>query len=99
MEFNTIIYNFNEKRFESYDIIPYLLDEYKNSSEKLEYFADFKNFILNKSANLWWGRCEYEIILSNWPGENHKEKWDIYSQIKLNIDIITNIFINEIKNN
>ena len=47
----------------------------------------------------WWARCEYEIILSDWPCQKVEEKWDIYRQIMLNIDIITDVFIENIKSN
>ena len=32
--FNVIVYNFNTKKFEPYDIMPYLVDRYKRLKAK-----------------------------------------------------------------
>lgn len=47
---------------------------------------------------MWWSRCEYEIILCGWPNSDTKEKQDIYKQIRMNIDIITRLLIENIQN-
>lgn len=96
--FYTIIYNVNRNIFKPYDVIPYLITEYKESKYDLKTFDEFKNFILRISQYQWWSRCEYEIILSDWPTQKHEEKWDIFKQVKMNIDIITEIVMNEILN-
>jgi hypothetical protein len=98
IKFNVIIYNINKNKFVSYDIIPYLKNSYQELEHKPTTFDEFKKFILSKSIYQWWGRCEYEIILSDWPCEKHEEKWDVYKQIEMNIDLITSLFIKEIKN-
>lgn len=90
--FNVIVFNFNEKKFEPYDIIPYL---YKRAKEKNP--TDIKEFIKKESLYMWWSRCEYEIILSDWPPSGYKEKWDVYDQVMMNINIIADI-LNEILN-
>ena len=85
--FNVIIYDFNSKEFEPYDIIPYLINRYNKKSNKPKAFDEFKEFIKNESMYQWWSRCEYEIILGPWPyttspsedyhkrGENDVEAW------------------------
>ena len=95
-EFNVIIYDFNDRKFEPYDIMPYLRRSYYDEDEKPSTFEEFKNFIINKSMYHWAYRCEYEIILSDWPNQKHKEKWDIYKQVMINIDIITELLINDV---
>lgn len=93
-KFNVIIEN--NGKFESYDIMPYLIDKYNESESKPTTFDSYKEFIEKWSMYQWWARCEYEIILSDWPREKHKEKWDIYRQIMMNIDLITEIFISNV---
>lgn len=95
-EFNVIIYDFNNKEFKPYNIIPYLKEEYYKEEYNFIFFDDFKEFIINKSKYKWWSRCEYEIILTDWPNQKHEEKWDVYKQIEMNIDIITQVLIDEV---
>lgn len=95
-KFNVIIYDFNSKKMVPYDIIPYLVRCYDESNDKPSTFEELKNFIIKESKYQWWSRCEYEIILSDWPNDKDREKWDVYKQITMNIDIITQIFINTI---
>lgn len=101
--FNVIIYDVNRKRMESYDIIPYLKICYDASKKKRAYrktpktFEEFKQFILAEAQYQWWARCEYEIILSDWPCQQDSEKWDVYKQVEMNIDVITEVFMKYIK--
>ena len=46
---------------------------------------------------MWWARCEYEIIICGWPNTDTQEKWDIHRQVMMNIDIITRILMENIK--
>lgn len=87
------VINENNGKFEPYDIVPYLLEEYKAAKNKPNTFNEFKEFIRGKSMYMWWARCEYEIIISDWPGERKKEKWDIHKQVMMNIDTITNLIM------
>ncbi|MDE6284257.1 MAG: hypothetical protein K2M17_00745 [Bacilli bacterium] len=100
-EFNVIHENLG--KFEPYDIMPYLVSVYKNDKKKKwrytiepTTFDEFKEYILHNSMYQWWGRCEYEIILSDWPCQKNSEKWDIHMQVKMNINIITEIFMENI---
>lgn len=99
-EFNVIWFNHMSNKFEKYDIIPYLINCY-NKKEKLNKnssFEEIKKFILSESSYQWWSRCEYEIILENWPTQKYNQKIDIHQQIEMNIDIITEIFIDILNN-
>ena len=40
----------------------------------------------------WWSRCEYEMIIKDWPCNTVEEKWDVYKQIMMNVDVVTQIF-------
>ena len=66
-EFNVIVHNINSGEFEPYNIIPHLVSQYQEKTNKPKTFNEFKKFIKNESLYEWWARCEYEIVLSPWP--------------------------------
>lgn len=79
--------------FEHYDVIPYLIEEYKSAEVKPSTIEEFKVFVERKARCQWWAKCEYEIILSDWPCKRHSEKWDVYCQLMMNIDTVVKIFM------
>ena len=99
--FNVIIYDPNLREFDKYDIMPYLIRTYNEKKEKKETlpetFDEFKNFVKNESQYQFWARCEYEILLIDWPCQKNHEKWDVYKQIMMNLDIVTKVFMENIK--
>lgn len=97
MKYNVISFDFNHRVFEEYDIFPYLTRYYNQLEDKPNTFAEFKQFIIDKSRYQWWARCEYEIILLDWPVQKTKKKWDIHKQVMMNIDVITKLFMEHIK--
>lgn len=94
--FNVIIWNCNSKKFEPYDIMPYLREQYENKEEKPSSFAMFKEFVKDESLYQFWSRCEYEIILKDWPCGQKEEKWDVYGQIIMNLDLITRLLMEDL---
>lgn len=99
--FNVIWQDFNAQKFESYDIMPYLIRTYNNLKEKDKptTFDEYKSFIKKESIYMWWSRCEYEIIISDWPPSGKEEKWDVYKQIEMNLDLIDSVLEKEIRSN
>ena len=124
-QFNVINFNFNAKKFEAYDVIPYLVRAYNEQVERhntaeseldiaiteeeieiakssLDYwkvpvtFDEFKEFVKDKAQYRFWARCEYEIILVDWPCQKTEEKWDVYDQIMMNLDIVTQLVMDSI---
>lgn len=109
-QFNVINFDFNSKRFEPYDIIPYLVRCYNKEKNKPKTFDEFKEFVRNKSMYKWWARCEYEIVLSPWPytpspsesydkeGEDDVEAWKEHWKKHLNecqkIDVFHQVRMN-----
>ena len=87
--FYVIINNFNKGTFEPYDVMPYLMTEYNKAKNKPSTTEEFKKFVEKEAKYQWWSRCEYEIIISDWPGMEINDKWDIYRQLMMNIDIVT----------
>lgn len=92
-----MIWDVNRDSIEYYDIMPYLISEYKDEKKrKKPIFTndinDIKQFILNVSRYRFWSRCEYEIIVTGWPVSKKSVKLDAYEQIKQNINVIVNTF-------
>ena len=83
---------------ESFDVIPYLVGCCEEKDPKPKTFEEYKEFIKGKSFYRFWSRCEYEIILTDWPNQKISEKWDVHKQIMMNLDIITEIVMEEVKN-
>ena len=96
--FNVINFDINSSKFEAYNVMPYLVSCYKKEKKNKRpvTFDEFKEFIKSKSMYMYWSRCEYEIILSDWSSNNHSKKIDIYWQIMNNIDVVTNILMENV---
>lgn len=106
--FNVIWQDFNAREFEAYDIMPYFLREWEHIKKSAKPYSEdqwrgrpqtveeLKQWFISKSHYMYWGRCEYEVILAGWPNTDTKKKIDIHWQIMLNIDTIIDIFIKNI---
>lgn len=101
--FNTIIYDLNGKKFEAYDVMPYLRDCYEKEKKKRgknrnlpETFEEFKAFVREWGMYQFWGRCEYEVILVDWPCQNTSRKIDVWEQIDANIDVVTELLMRDV---
>lgn len=75
--------------------------EIKIAKSNLDYwkvpvtFDEFKKFVKDRAQYQFWARCEYEIILVDWPCQKKSDKWDVYDQIMMNLDIVTQIVMEE----
>ena len=99
-KFNVLIFNFNSRKVQSYNIIPYLIECYKRKpkSKRPSTFEEFKEFIIKESRYQWWSRCQYEIVITGFPIQNESEKIDVYYQVMMNLDIIIKLLIEEVSN-
>lgn len=79
-----------------------MTEEEKNDYLKFSFVPntldEVKKFIEDESRYMFWARCEYEMILHAWPARKNDYKLDIHEQIMMNIDIISEIFFDEIHN-
>lgn len=89
--FNAIIYDFNRKIFEAYDVLPYLINALNNEKKDFKDKKDLKSAIISAARYQYWARCEYEVILGSWPPSDVAQKIDIFWQISLNIDLLTDL--------
>ena len=106
--FNCIIYDPNGKEFEPYDVMPYFIREWENIKKNAKPYSEdkycgrpqnmteLKSWLEGKSMYMFWSRCEYEIILADWPNTGTTRKVDIHQQIKMNFDLIVRIFAENI---
>lgn len=99
--FNVIIYDPNHKKFVPYNVIPYFVQAYEELKEKKykklpETFEEFKSFVKDEGMYQFWSRCEYEIILVDWPGQKVEKKIDVWNQIEMNWDLVTKLVMEEV---
>lgn len=96
--FNVINFNFNSKKFEAYDVMPYFVNCYnkEKKDKRPTTFDEFKEFVKSNSTYMYWARCEYEIIISDWPNEKTNKKIDVHWQIMNNIDVVTKLLIENV---
>lgn len=95
--FYVINFDINARKFEQYDVMPYFVNGYKSAKQKPKTFDEFKKFVEDKSRYRFWSRCEYEIIVSDWPPNGISEKWDVHRQLMMNIDIVTQLLMDNVK--
>lgn len=86
---------FSNMGLQAYDVIPYFVDAFENTKKaqrpNIRVYPELKQFIISNSRSQFWSRCEYEVIISDWPSSSIKKKIDVHDQIMWNIDIITKI--------
>lgn len=80
-------------QFIPFDIFPILNKESNNLKKELILFNDYKEFIEQTAKYYFWGKCEYELIVSGWPNTDVSKKIDVYQQIMMNIDTVTQLFM------
>ena len=97
--FYVINYDFNSKEFVKYNVMPYLMrsyDEVKRRKDKPTTFDEFKEFVRDKSLYMYWSRCQYEIILSDWPPSGKEKKIDVHWQLMNNWDLVTEVLMRNV---
>lgn len=95
--FYVITYEPNSKQFVPYDVLPYLRRQYKDLKKKLKTFEEFKRFVIDESRYQFWARCQYEVILVDWPCQKVEKKIDVYDQIMSNVDVVVKLIMEDCK--
>lgn len=93
--FYVIIDDVNRREFIKYDVMPYFVNSYKQckNDRKPKTYDDFLEFVKQKGIYMYWGRCEWELILKPWVSRTNERKIDVYWQITNNIDVVTRILM------
>lgn len=101
-EFNVLIWDYNRKQVISYNVIPYFCMEYDRckKEDRPKTREEWREFVKRKGMYQYWARCEYEIIISQWPprvtkdGKREAEvKIDVWQQIEMNLDVVVDILM------
>lgn len=97
--FYCINQGFNRHQFEPYDVMPYFLNEWKETkkAKRPTKLSELKEWLRNCAQYMYWSRCEYEVILAGWPNTNDHKKIDIYDQIIMNFPLVVEVFCKNIK--
>ena len=71
-EFNVIEYNFNTKKVQAYNVIPYFVDTWNNKKHNFDKKdvnnkEDLKEWIIKTSSYMFRARCQYECLIAPWP--------------------------------
>ncbi len=83
--------------------MPYIYSEFEKyrKREKLAIknvtFEELKKFIDDTAKYRYWSRCEYEVIVTGWPVSKNTYKLDVYEQIKMNLDNITQLMLEDLQ--
>ena len=95
--FYVLNWDFNSDELEQYDVLPYFRECYKklNKNRRPVTVNEWKDFVKNKGMYQFWGRCQYEVIITGWPLQKNKVKVDVWKQIEMNIDVIVSILMEE----
>lgn len=76
-QFNILLWDMTANTIKNYDVLPYLRECIYKEPEFHEY-EDLKNFIDQSARSQFWSRCEYEILVSDWPKQQKTIKIDGY---------------------
>lgn len=96
-KFNVLIWDINANELTTYDVLPYFRNEYKERKKKDRPTTkqEWEDFVRGRGIYRFFSRCEYEIIISNWPSQDKHVKIDVWEQIEQNFDLIVEILMNE----
>lgn len=99
LEWCVLDYDWNKNKIVNYNIFGQrFIDElYKKvKTKKINNIQELKEFIDSYCKYHYWSRSEYEILVGDLSGK-YFEKIDIYRQIEMNIDRITEYVNKELK--
>ena len=93
--FNVIIDDVNAQGFKSHDVMPYFIRCYDTTKKdkRPNTYEEFKEFVKGNSMNMYWSRCQYELVLKPWVGHNKEKKVDVHWQLMHNLDLVTSILM------
>ena len=95
-KFNVISYDNTTHKFTDYDVIPFFVDKYKEIKRGKPITLDgFKEMILSESFRKFYGRYEFEFEIVK---SQTCCTIDIDWQIRNNLDLITEIVMEQVRN-
>ena len=100
LEWNVLNYDWNEKKIVNYNVIKQdLIDDIVKKARKKEITKhnELNECIRNWAFYHYRRRCEYEILVGDLCNEPKLEKIDIYRQIEINLDRLTEYIAREMR--
>lgn len=91
--FNVIVHGYNCNGVKAHDIMPYLIECYKETKKKRAYkktpetFDEFKQFVIDESRYMYWARCEWECLIGHWPFGSMDMIEKLHNYISTNPDV------------
>lgn len=93
------IVDFNSTKLQQYDVMPYFLGCARQQKFESSDLEECKKFIKKEGMDMFWARCEWEILISTWPSVRDKYfKIDVWDQINMNLDVFATVFIENLNN-
>lgn len=92
--FNVIVHGYNCKGVKAHDIMPYLMNCYKETKKSKRAwkrtpvtFEEFKQFVTDESRYMYWARCEWECLIGHWPFGSMDMIEKLHNYISTNPDV------------
>lgn len=75
-QFNVLWWDFNRPTPSPYDVMPYFRWKYEELKKKDRPTTreQWRKFVESKGKYMFWSRCQYEIVVSQWPPTYRKVK-------------------------
>lgn len=87
-------YSFNERKVKPYNVLGYWDEDIKKARKKMKTKAELKEWLNKEFMYHYWSKAECETMMGGFTTEPEElEKIDIYTQLKPNLDIITDYVI------
>lgn len=73
-----------------------LIERVKKCIKKNFKYEEIREAVRSELIHRYWGRSEYEVVVSNWVGYDFETKIDVWYQLEPNLDRITEYLIREL---
>lgn len=97
IQFNVLWWDFNDDHPTPFDVLPYFRRCYVSCRKKNRPVTkeQWVEFVKQHGMYMFWAKCEYEIIVSQWPPTDKSSKVDVWQQIEPNLDLIVKLLMEE----
>ena len=81
-----LYFDSNNQIFRGFDIFSHSSFAKEFSELKKDNFESFQTDLMNLIKYYFWAKCEYELVLGDWPCGEVSRKIDVYTQLVTNWD-------------
>lgn len=92
VSWNVLIDDFNASRIEIYNVFDHggVVEELKTAIKKISDKQAFSVELRHIMMYYFWAKCEWEVVVTSWPGGRGERKIDVFYQLNLNWDAFVN---------